>query len=255
MLLAIDVDNSHFALACMEDGAVASKFMAAVDKRQTKDQFSAQIYTLLTMRGIDTALIDGAIISSVVPSLTDAVRDAVRDLFGVSPLVVGPGIKTGLNIRMDNPAQLGSDLVVSSVACLAKYKTPAIIINMTTAITFAVLNGKGEYVGGCMCPGLDLSLRCLIENADLVPSISLERPRKVIGTNTVESLRSGVVFSAAMIIDGMVKRLETELGSACTVVILGPEANNILPYCETKMVYSEDLIFEGLYLIYQKNIS
>lgn len=253
MLLAIDVDNSHFSMGCIRESKVLCRSRAASDKKMSADQYAMTIKLLLELRGINLKDIGGCIICSVVPELTDRIKEAVYLLLSIRPLVVGPGVKTGLNIKMDNPAQLGSDLVVTSVACAMKYNLPAIVINMTTATTFAVLNEKGEYVGGCLFPGMELSLDSFIESAAQISSVSLEKPRRIIGTNTNDSIRSGVLYGTAAMIDGMIAKIEEEYGQKCEIVLSGPEAKTIYPYCSTKMHYAEDLVFDGLYYIYQKN--
>lgn len=255
MVLAMDVGNSNIVLGCIDNGNIKCICRMATDKHKTGDQYGYEIKNLLSMHSVHPDDIDGCIISCVVPSLTDAITQSVKLALKVDALVVGPGIKTGLNIKMDNPSQVGADLVVESVGCIHKYQLPVIIIDLGTATTMAVINSKGEYIGGVICPGVNLSLTALSTGTAQLPDISLEIPKRVIGTNTVDSMRSGLVYGMASMLDGMAARMEEQLGQPATVVMTGGVSSLIAPVCKRKVIVDENLILEGLYLLYQRNNS
>ena len=196
---------------------------------------------------------DGTIISSVVPPVTDAIRTAVGHLTGLDCMVVGPGMKTGMNVRIDDPGTLAGDLVVGSVAAIACYGCPVIILDLSTATTMAVVDEKACYRGGAIMPGVTLGLQALSAGTSLLPDISVARPRRVIATNTVDALRSGAVYATASMIDGMVERMEKELGCRCRVIATGGLAHTITPYCSREIVCDDNLLLKGLWVLYEKN--
>jgi len=197
--------------------------------------------------------ITGAIVSSVVPSVTNTVTRAIEKLYCVKALVIGPGIKTGLSIKIDNPAQLGSDLVVDAVAGTNEYPVPQIIIDMGTATTFSVINGNKDYLGGIITTGMAVSTDALISRTSQLPRFSFDTPKKVIGTNTVDCLKSGLMYSNAAILDGIVERIEEELGEKCTVIATGGLSHLVVPLCKKDIILDDDLLLKGLMLIYNKN--
>lgn len=263
MVLAIDIGNTNIVMGCigMEDGNIRFVARLATDPLKTEDQYSVEMKNILQLYGIDLAAIDGGIISSVVPPLSNTLKAAVSKIIHRPPLVVGPGVKTGLNILMDNPAQLGSDLVVNAVAALAQYKPPLIVIDMGTATTISVVDAKGNYIGGCIYPGVNISLAALSSRTAQLPGISLERPRHAIGKNTIDCMRSGVIYGSAAMVDGMIDRFEQELEQSApagmappaTTIATGGISQFIVPHCRKKVVYDADLLLKGLYLIYKKN--
>ena len=195
----------------------------------------------------------GAIISSVVPQLNEVLKRAVRLVTDYDPLIVGPGIKTGLNIRIDNPATLGSDLVVGAVAALAYYQKPLIIIDMGTATTMVAIDKNGIYRGGMIAPGVRVAMDSLTHNAAQLQGISLNTPKNAIGTNTADCLRSGIVLGNAAMIDGMIDRISDELDGIPTVVATGGLAPKIIPNCHHAITLDDDLLIKGLEIIYHKN--
>ena len=207
----------------------------------------------MEMHGIKPKDIDGAIISSVVPSVTNMFRTAVQKYLGVEVKVVGPGIKTGLSILIDNPAQLGSDLVVDAVAGINEYPAPMIIIDMGTATTLSVIDSNRSYLGGMIMTGMAVSTDALIMRTAQLPKIAFEKPKKVIGTNTVDCMKSGIMYSNACAIDGLVERIEEELGEKCTVIATGGLAGVITPLCKRDIILDDDLLLKGLMIIYNKN--
>ena len=189
----------------------------------------------------------------MVPQVTEVLRMAVEKLIKVPVLIVGPGLKTGLNILIDNPAQLGSDLLVASVAGLAEHPVPQIIIDMGTATTVCVINRKRQYIGGMVVPGVRTGLDSLVSNTSLLQQITLEPPKKVIGSNTIDAMKSGIIYGNAAIMDGLVDRIEAELGEKCTILATGGLAEVIIPHCRHKILVDDDLLLKGLKIIYEKN--
>lgn len=254
MILTIDIGNSMIALGCVEGDRILFRGRVNTDRVKTSDQYCIDLKTLLEIYEADLADIEGTVISSVVPQVLNSMRTAVVKLTGKEALVVSPGLKTGLNILLDNPSQMGSDLVASAVAALREHKPPMIVIDMGTATTMSVIDGNGSYLGGCVCPGVQLSVDALTRNTSLLPGIHLEQPKQAIGRNTADAMRSGVVMGTASMLDGMIDRFEEELGSRCTVVVTGGVGRFIVPLCRHEMIYDRDLVMKGLAVLYRENI-
>ena len=225
----------------------------ATDLLKTSDQYCVELKNLLNLYEIDPKSVEGVIISSVVPPVLNSCKTAVRKLTGKTPMIVGPGIKTGLNIQMENPAQIGSDLIVAAVAALSRFKPPLIIVDMGTATTMTAIDKNGTYVGGCISPGPKLSAESLSTRTAQLPAISLESPKKAIGKNTVDAMRSGVMLGSACMVDGMIDRMEEELGGGVTVVATGGIARFVLPMCRRRIEYDRDLLLKGLSILYENN--
>ncbi len=253
MILAIDVGNSHIIVGCMDGADIRYICRMESAPGKTEYEYCVLLGQLLRFGGIDPQNIDGAIISSVVPTLTGTMRSAVKLLCGVRALVVGAGIKTGLNIKIDNPAQLGSDLVVGAVAGIHSYSPPLLIVDMGTATTFTVIGKDSCLLGGAIVPGVGLSLSALVSGTSQLPKVPIEAPRSCIGTNTVDCMKSGAVFGAASLIDGFADRIESELGCAVNVIATGSLAKVIVPHCRRDIIRDDDLLLRGLALIYAKN--
>lgn len=254
MILAIDIGNSNIVLGCIDGENILFRERISTDQSATDLQYASHIKMSLDMHDIKKEIIDGAIISSVVPSVTNTVKTAIKKYFGVNSKVVGPGIKTGLKIVIDNPAQLGSDLVVGAVAGIKEYPVPMIIIDMGTATTLAVINSKKEYIGGVIMTGMAVSTDALISRTAQLPKIAFEKPKKVIGSNTIDSMKSGIMYSNAGAIDGLIERMENELGEKCTVIATGGLAGVIVPLCKHDIILDDDLLLKGLNIIYNKNL-
>ena len=208
---------------------------------------------LLDVYGIAPAKIEGSIISSVVPQVLNSFQSAIKKLTGKSSLVVGPGLKTGLNIQLENPSQTGADLVVGSVAALREHKPPMIIIDMGTATTMTVLNEQGALIGGCIAPGVKISMDALTERTALLPGLQLDQPKKAIGRNTIDCMRSGIMMGAACMLDGMIARMEEEIGCRTTVIATGGVAKFVVPMCRREIIYDQDLLVKGLAILYREN--
>ena len=255
MILAIDVGNTNIVLGCMDADTGKLHFTArlASDRLKTSDEYAAVMRNMIILNQVERHSIEGGIISSVVPPLTVTMKDAVRQLCGRESLVVGAGLKTGLNIVMDNPAQLGSDLVTDAVAAVAEYPKPILIFDLGTATTLSVVDGKGSYIGGMIMPGISLSLEALSSRTSQLPHINLEGPKRLIGTNTVDCMKSGIVYGSAAMLDGMIARVTRELGEKPTVVATGGLAPHITKYCESEIICDNTLILKGLRILYNKN--
>lgn len=253
MLLAIDIGNSNIVLGCIEGHTIVHEARLATDLIKTSDQYCMDLKNLLSLYEIDRAGIEGVIISSVVPPVLNSFRTAVMKLTGIKPMVVGPGIKTGLNILMDNPAQIGSDLVVAAVAALREYSAPLIVIDMGTATTMSVIDANRAYIGGCICPGVRISSEALTARTAQLPGISLEAPKHAIGKNTIDSMQSGIMLGAACMLDGMIERMEQELGRTATVLATGGISRFVIPMCRRKIIYDKNLLIKGLMILYENN--
>ena len=253
MILAIDIGNSNIVLGCIRDSEILFEARMATDRIKTSDQYCAELKSILSLYDVVPKDIEGSIISSVVPLVQQVLVLAVERLTGRPCLTVGPGLKTGLNIKIDNPAQAGSDLIVGAVAGIERYGAPLCIIDLGTATTICVVDQEGAFRGGAIAPGVMLSLNALSSGTAQLPGISLEKPRRAIGTNTVDSMRSGLLLGSAAMLDGMVERMEAELGYPTKVVATGGLAKFIAPLCKREMEIDENLLLTGLWLLYQKN--
>ena len=254
MILAIDIGNTNIVLGCIENDRILFEARMATDLIKTSDQYCAELKTMLSLFEVAPENIDGSIISSVVPPVLNSFKTAIRKLTGCSALVVGPGIKTGLNIRMDNPSEVGSDLIVAAVAAIAEYGAPLLLVDMGTATTITAIDESGAFVGGCICPGVKISMEALTGRTAQLPGISLDEPRCAIGKNTRDSMRSGIMLGAAAMLDGLLDRMEAELGAKVTVVATGGISKFVLPLCRRKMVYDRSLMLKGLKLLYARNV-
>lgn len=254
MILAIDIGNTNIVIGCIEGEQVRFVERVSTNLSKTELEYVVEFRTLFELYHIDIADITGSIISSVVPPLNNIVNAALLKLFHKAPLVVGPGLKTGLNILMDNPGQLGADLVVNAVAGLQYYGAPIIMIDMGTATTISVVDDKKNYVGGMILPGVKVSLDSLVNRTSQLPRISLEAPKKVIGKNTIECMKSGIVMGQAACLDGMIDRIFDELGYEAPVVATGGLSGSIVPYCKKEIIYDNELTLKGLGIIYHKNV-
>lgn len=255
MLLAIDIGNSNVVIGCLNDkNETLSLFRMVTDLKKTEDEYAAGMQAILRHNGIDCAAFEGAIICSVVPPLTEIFRTAVEKLTGCHALVVGTGIKTGLNIQIEDPSTLGSDLVAAAVAAIAQFPQPIIIIDMGTATTLTVVDEGNRFIGGAIVPGVALSMNALSGGTSLLHKVPIEAPKKSISSTTTECMQSGAVYGNAALLDGMVERFESELGKKATVVATGGIAARIIPHCRHEIVYDEDLLLKGLGIIYRKNV-
>nr|WP_315101556.1 type III pantothenate kinase [uncultured Catonella sp.] len=253
MIFAVDMGNSNIVLGCLEGGKPFFEERLATNMGKTALEYAIMFKNLFELYGKKPTEVEGSIISSVVPQLTDTIAEAVEKVCGKVPMIVGPGIKSGINIVIDNPAQLGADLIAGAVAALDEYKAPLIIIDMGTATTFSYINEKRQFAGGAIMPGVITGLNSLVSGTSQLIRISLEAPKKVIGSNTIDSMKSGTVFGSAAMIDGMIERIEEEMGRKLLTVATGGLAKLVVPYCKKKIIQDDSLLIKGLGLIYEKN--
>ena len=253
MILTIDIGNSNIVLGGVRGNDIVFEARLRTEATKTSDQYCVDLKILMEVYGVSSKDIEGTIIASVVPQVLNSMRTAIQKLTGMVPLVVGPGLKTGLNILLENPGQTGADLVVADVAALREHKPPLIIIDMGTATTMSVLDKNGAHIGGCIIPGVKLSMDALTEGTALLPGLQLDQPKRAIGRNTIDAMRSGIMLGTACMLDGMVERMEAELGCKTTVVVTGGIAKFIVPMCKTPMIYDKDLIIKGLAALYRDN--
>lgn len=254
MILAIDIGNTHIVIGCFDHEKVRFVERMATDKMKSELEYAISFKSVLEIYGIQSHEVKGGIISSVVPPITNVVREAAEKIIHGKVQVVGPGLKTGLNILIDNPGTLGSDQVVDAVAALNEYPVPLIVIDMGTATTISVINEKKQYLGGMILPGIGISLSALAERTSQLPHITLEAPKRIIGKNTIECMKSGIVHGNAACIDGMIERIEEEQGQKMTVVATGGLAKVIVPHCKKDVILDNDLLLKGLQIIYKKNL-
>lgn len=253
MLLAIDVGNSNIVIGCINGGEISHVFRMVTDNSKTEYEYAVGIKNILEFDGLSCDGFDGAIISSVVPPLITVLKAAVKSITGKNAIVVSAGIKTGINILIDDPAQLGSDLVADGVAAVATYTLPVIVIDMGTATTISAIDSRANYIGGALCPGLALSMNALSSGTSQLPKVPIEPPEKCISTNTIDCMKSGAIFATASMLDGMIDRFEEELGMKATVVATGGLSSRIVPYCKHEIILDENLLLRGLGIIYEKN--
>lgn len=254
MLLAIDIGNSNVVIGCLnENNETVKQFRMVTDLKKTDDEYASGMKTILQYSGVDCNGFEGAIICSVVPPLTEIFRNAVEEITGLKALVVGSGLKTGLNILIENPSSLGSDIVAVSVGAMVDYPLPVIVLDMGTATTITVVDKGNRYLGGAIVPGVALSINALSAGTSLLQKVPLDAPPKCICSVTTQAMQSGAVYGSAAMIDGMIERFEQELGSTASVVATGGIAGKIIPYCKRHVAYDENLLLRGLGIIYKKN--
>lgn len=253
MILAIDVGNTNIVIGCLDENKKYFEARMSTHKNSTVEEFAIGIKNILNLYEIDAEKIRGSIVSSVAMQMDSVISQAITMATGNKPLFVGPGVKTGLNIKIDNPAQLGSDLVVGAVASTAKYPLPQIVLDLGTATTASVINKKGEYIGGMIIPGVKTALNALSSSTSQLPYIELAQPKNVIGKNTIDCMQSGSTYAVACMIDGLIEKIQDELGEKVTVVSTGGIAKVITPLCSHSIIFDDDLLLDGLLIIYNKN--
>lgn len=253
MILAIDIGNTNIVVGCIDDQKTYFIERLSTVRTKTELEYAVDLKTVLDIYHIKGSDIKGCIISSVVPQITNTAKLAAEKILKKEVMVLGPGVKTGLNILMDHPAQLGADLVADAVAGLNEYPVPFIVIDMGTATTVSVVNSKKQYIGGMILPGVRVSLDALTAHASQLSGISIDAPKHVIGKNTVECMKSGVLYSSAAALDGIIDRVEEELGEKTTVIATGGLAKKIVSHCKKDIILDEDLLLKGLLVIYEKN--
>ncbi len=253
MILAVDIGNTNIALGGFSGDELSFVARISTNTLMTEDEYAATLLGILSMHKVEAGDVDGAIISSVVPQLNIVMKRAIRLVYGVDALLVGPGIKTGINIHCDNPSSVGADLICASVAVNKIYGAPALVVDMGTATKMTVVDKRGAFVGVSIIPGVLMGLDALAARTAQLPQVSLEAPSFVIGKNTVDCMKSGVVYGNAALVDGMIERINEEVGDNLPVYATGGLASVIIPHCKHPVVLDEHLVLKGLNIIYNKN--
>jgi len=253
MILAVDIGNSNIVIGGIEGDEIRFEARLRTDATKTSDEYCIDLKMILEVYNTQSSQIEGMILASVVPQVLNSMKTALKKLTGKDALVVGPGLKTGLNIKIDNPQQTGADLVVGCVAALREHKAPLIVVDMGTATTVIVLDKTGAMIGGAICPGVKISMDALTDRTALLPGLQLDQPKKAIGRNTIDCMRSGIMLGAACMLDGLIERMEEELGCETTVVVTGGIAKFVIPMCRKKIIYDKDLLVKGLAALYRDN--
>lgn len=255
MLFALDVGNTTITVGLFRGSVLANHWRISTDRRKTEDEYGLLFLSLLSSSGTNPEDVRGAILASVVPPLTGALEAAIDKYIGLSPIVVGPGTKTGINVKYENPKEVGPDRIVNAVAAVRKYGGPVIVVDFGTATIFDAISENGDYLGGAIAPGIFTSTNALFEKAAKLPHIELAKPGAAIGRTTADSMRSGILYGFAAQTDGLVKRITQELGGRAHVVATGAPAHLIAPESSTIQTVDPLLTLEGLGLVYQKNVS
>lgn len=253
MILAVDIGNTNIVIGCIGEKKTLFVERLSTVRTKTELEYAIDIKNVLDIYGIKTEELEGGIISSVVPQITKIVKLAAEKIVKTEIMVVGNGIETGLDIRIDNPSQLGSDLIVDAVAGIEEYPAPMIIFDMGTANTVCAIDENRVYRGGMIYPGIGVSLDSLTAHASQLGGIGLEAPERLIGKNTADCMKSGIIYSSAAAMDGIIDRMREELGEKLTVIATGGLAKKIVPHCRRSIILDDDLLLKGLEILYRKN--
>lgn len=253
MLLTADVGNTHITIGAFKGEQLSFTARLATDTKRTEDQYAAELMDILRINGVGRTDFKGAIIGSVVPVLTNPLRSAVEKAIGTTPTVVGPGVRTGLNIRIEHAAQLGADLACGAVAAMETMPLPCVVVDLGTATKLYVVDATGAFLGGTIAAGVGISMGALAERTAQLPYVAVEAPKKTVCGDTAESMKAGAVFGTAAMIDGMIDRMEAELGTKVSVVATGGYSKVIAPHCKREITLDPDLLLKGLRSIYLKN--
>lgn len=253
MILAIDIGNSNIVAGGLEGGKVCFVERLSTNRHKTELEYAIDFKNILELHGLTPGSLEGGILTSVVPQISNTVKRSAELLLGRKILQVSPSMNTGISLLVDSPSSLGSDRIVDAVGALSQYPAPLIIFDMGTATTISAIDRDQNYLGGIICPGIRVSLDSLTLHTSQLPGISLEAPPRAIGTNTVDSMKSGIVFGTASMVDSIARRLKSELGEDAEIIATGGLARFILPYCRQQIIYDEDLLLKGLWKLYQLN--
>lgn len=255
MLLTIDIGNTNISLGAFKDDKIIFTSRLATQRNRTQDQYAVELLNIFALNKAEASCVDGAIISSVVPELTDAIKGAIYLVTGCESLVLGPGIKTGLNIITGSHTQVGADLVAGSVGAIAKYPLPCFVIDLGTATKILLIDENATFCGCTISAGVKISLDALSQKTSQLPAISLKTPSHAIGTNTPDCMLSGTVLGTAAMLDGLTDRMEKEFGKPIkSTVATGGLSKEIVKSCYRKITHDPNLIFDGLRVIYEKNV-
>ncbi len=253
MLLALDVGNTNIKMGVYDNNELVFHARLTTDKFKTSDEYTIELHAIFSVYKFPISNITGAVIACVVPQIVTQLTTAIKNVTGVDTLVVGPGVKTGLDIKLNNPASTGADLVASCVAAIETYPCPCIIVCLGTATTIIVLDETKAMIGGLLMPGVMISLNALTTKTALLPNISLEAPKNIIGKTTEDCMKSGCVIASACMIDSVCDKIEKEINKKCTVIATGGLSGVIIPSCQREIIIKDELILDGLNIIYNKN--
>lgn len=253
MILVVDVGNTNIVLGLYEGKKLLQDWRISTNRSATADEYGLTLYNLFGYKGLKLEAVEGVIISSVVPPLMFALESMCKKYIKKDPLIVGPGVKTGLSIRYENPREVGADRIVNAVAALELYGPPLIIVDFGTATTFCYIDQEAQYIGGAIAPGIGISTEALYQRAAKLPRIELVKPKSTVGRNTVTSMQAGIIFGYAGQVDGIVRRIRDEFGTNPTIVATGGLAELIAEESRTIQVINPLLTLQGLQLIYERN--
>ncbi len=253
MIIAIDVGNTNIVIGCLKEDEILFTARFSTDRAKTEDEYAIMLMNLFQIHGIAPESVEGGIISSVVPDLKQVLQLAVKMVTGKTCLIVSLDLDIGMEIDVDTPGSLGADLVVDAVAAVARYPKPIVIFDMGTATTLSVVDEQGTYIGGMIMPGLRLGVDALAARTSQLPRISLDAPDRLIGRNTIDCLKSGAIYGNAGMLDGLIDRVEEELGKTPTVIATGGLIGQIVPHCKRKLIFDKDLMLWGLQILYERN--
>lgn len=258
MILLVDAGNTNIVLGVHDGEKYISSWRISSDANKTSDEYSIQIMQLFSLSNINASDINGIIVSSVVPNIMHSLENMLMKCFNRQPIIVGPGIKTGINIKYDNPREVGADRIVNAVAAYEIYNKPVIIIDFGTATTFCAVKENGDYLGGCICPGIRISANALFEKAAKLPRVELEMPNSVICKNTVSSIQAGILFGYVGQVEYIVKKMKQEMKKNTNqeeplVIATGGLSNVIARETDLIDIVDSDLTLEGLKILYEKN--
>ena len=253
MILSIDIGNSNINIGAYCNGGLLFLTHIVSEAGKTEVEYAVLLHHILHLHRLSEQNLKGAVISSVVPQLSPVLKAAVQLTSPVPVMQIGPGVKKGLNIRIDNPAQLGADFVAAAVGAFEKYPLPVIIVDFGTATKISIVDRSRSFIGGSIMPGVRVSLDALSNRAAQLPHISLEPPAPVIGTNTIDCMKSGVLLGSASMIDGMIERYEEKAGPAASIVATGESVDAVAPFCRHKLLVDKTLRLDGLYAVWKKN--
>ena len=253
MLLVIDIGNTNIVLGIYEGEKLLAHWRLQSKAGKTQDEYGVLLVQLFRIKGIDVEAIQGVILASVVPPLVPVIQGVCENYFHIKPLMVEPGIKTGMPILYENPREVGADRIINAVAAYHQYQRPLIIVDFGTATTFDVVSGKGQYLGGLIAPGITISMDALFIKTSKLPRFELKKPKSVIGKNTIHSMQAGLLYGYVGLVDGIVERIAEEIGETPKVIATGGLAPTIAPETKTIEEINENLTLEGLRLIWEMN--
>jgi type III pantothenate kinase len=253
MLLAIDVGNTNIVYGLFDGAALVHKFRVESARGRTADEYAVALLALLAMRSVDPKTVDAAILACVVPSLNEPMVRLVREAFGCEAVVVGPGVRSGMAILIENPREVGADRIADAVAGYDRAKGGVVVVDFGTSTNFDVVTPKGEYLGGVLAPGLQISADALFVRAAKLPRVEITKPPRVVGRNTVHAMQSGIVYGYVGLVDGLVERILAELGFPCLVIATGGLASLIAPLSKTIAEVDQDLTLVGLRILHERN--